>query len=300
MKKPKVTVLMSTYNGKEFLNEQIESILHQTEVEVFLMIRDDNSTDNTRDIIDSIIEKNKSNVSKYTGTNLGSANSFMHLVVHAKESEYYSFADQDDIWDQDKLKIAIDALRSYDDIPALYFCNTRLIDSNGIIIKEKMEEKLYAYSIQELLISNNCTGCTMVFNKKLYELLKKYFPKRMIMHDHWIYLLCTAVGGKVICDDNAHMSYRQHENNVLGAQIPIKKRILMSSFGKNRNIRQINAKHLLDEYKNEITKDAYLIIKNAAFYKEKGKIKLILMLLPFIKNKNRKIVLLISIILGFY
>lgn len=93
----KVIVLMSTYNGEKYLKEQIDSILNQVKVEVFLMIRDDGSSDNTIAILKEYERQNR-NIKIIKGKNIGVGNSFMQLLYNSAEAEYYAFADQDDVW----------------------------------------------------------------------------------------------------------------------------------------------------------------------------------------------------------
>ena len=61
-------------------------------------------------------------------------------------------------------------------------------------------------------------GCTIVFNRKLKQIISQYHPKSFIMHDSWIQQVCLAIGGFVIKDSSPYIKYRQHENNVVGAR----------------------------------------------------------------------------------
>ena len=107
----KVAILMSTYNGEKYLDEQIGSILAQEGVDVTLYIRDDGSSDRTAEIIKYYC-KSYHNVSFTQGENLGVGNSFMQLVYDAKDVYYYyAFADQDDIWLPEKIKMAADKIK---------------------------------------------------------------------------------------------------------------------------------------------------------------------------------------------
>ena len=124
--KKDITVLMSTYNGEKYLHEQIDSILRQQGVKVNLLVRDDGSTDNTLAILDKYQEEGL--LTFYTGENLGPQRSFLHLLQQAPQSDYYAFADQDDIWLEDKLSTGIKQLQNDKEKPALYFSQTQLTD----------------------------------------------------------------------------------------------------------------------------------------------------------------------------
>ena len=102
MDKPKVLVLMSTYNGAIFLKEQLDSILNQEDVNVELLIRDDGSTDSTKFILKEY--ENYPNCTIVYGNNIGASNSFLWLLENCGKSDYYSFSDQDDIWINERRK----------------------------------------------------------------------------------------------------------------------------------------------------------------------------------------------------
>ena len=206
-----VTVLLSSYNGAKYIEEQLNSIIAQKGCNVNILVRDDNSTDNTTEILDEYQHSNS--IKWYTGENLRSAASFMHLIKNAPESDYYALCDQDDYWYDDKLVAAIDKLEKTSK-PALYFSQTTLADANLQPIHTPKISPMC--TMGEALISFYATGCTFVFNKQLRDEIIKYTPNYMSMHDNWIYRVCLAIGGDVIFDSQSHILYRQHENNVIG------------------------------------------------------------------------------------
>lgn len=214
----KVAVLMSTYNGMRFLPEQVESILSQKDVEVQLFVRDDGSSDGTVDYLSKFDDR----LTLIPGKNLGVGNSFMQLVYMVPETyDYYAFSDQDDIWMQEKLAIAVNAL---DDRPGscLYVSNQTLTDAGGKPIGNR-----YAtapdVSFRQILCQNMISGCTMVWNRELHVLLSdpSHRPDpellRARIHDVWV-AMAAAVTGEILYDDESHIYYRQHENNVVGVR----------------------------------------------------------------------------------
>ena len=102
-----ISVCMATYNGCRFIREQIDSILNQTGVEVELFIRDDGSKDNTVKILEEYEQKHN-NVHVDTGINLGFRQSFIQALLSVMGYEYYSFSDQDDYWEKEKLYQVLD------------------------------------------------------------------------------------------------------------------------------------------------------------------------------------------------
>ena len=96
---------MSTYNGEEFVAEQMDSILNQTYKNIEIIVRDDGSKDSTTKIIKEYQKKYK-NIKLYEGENLGFIKSFFELLKLV-EADYYAYADQDDIWIENKILIMI-------------------------------------------------------------------------------------------------------------------------------------------------------------------------------------------------
>ena len=124
----KVQVLMSTYNGQKYLEEQINSILNQENVEISLLVRDDESSDDTIKVLQELSQKNK-NISYFTGKNMGPARSFMELVNKSSSADYYAFSDQDDVWDSKKIISAIEKLEKIER-PCLYISALEIVDEN--------------------------------------------------------------------------------------------------------------------------------------------------------------------------
>lgn len=212
IKMKKVQILMSTYNGEEYLKEQIDSILRQSYPNIELLIRDDGSEDRTREILKQYEQENK-HVKVIYGENKGVNGSFFTLVENC-DADYIAFADQDDVWLPEKIQVAVTRLEKIKE-PALYACNKILIDGKDNIIEEN-NKKQKIPSFSNALVENICTGCTIVMNRKLTDLVKKHIPHHAVLHDWWCYLL-AAYAGTVIYDENAYILYRQHGNNVVGA-----------------------------------------------------------------------------------
>ena len=263
----RICVLLSTYNGEKYLEEQLESIVSQNDVEVDILVRDDGSTDNTRQILDKW--KQMGNLEWYQGGNLGFAKSFLDLVKKAADYDYYAFCDQDDIWLSDKLKRASSALDSIKDPIKLYCSNVyyyRGGQTYGAIHKAVPYFDKYT-----CLLRNIAPGCTMVFSRELKELLASASPRKIIAHDFWIFQLAVLLG-QVHYDYEPTMLYRQHENNQIGQKVSRrdiwKRRV--------KNIRSENCKHereeevraLLDCYSDHFTSETKTIIAKVADYRQ--------------------------------
>lgn len=245
----KVQVLMSTYNGEKYIKEQIESILNQSDVEVHLIVRDDGSSDKTVEII-----RNYNDVKLIESKNLGVTKSFFELIKVAEEYDFYAFADQDDVWDEDKLKTAVQTLELYS-CPAIYSGNTRLVDSDLKYIKNETLRPIT--TLGSALVKNYVTGCTTVFNNSLMSYLKSYTPNYAVCHDWWVNLVCLSIGGVSVYDYEPHMNYRQHGNNVVsGNDSNWKKwKSRLKKFINSPYHREIMAKEIIDNYAVLIKKE---------------------------------------------
>lgn len=215
----KITILLSTYNGAKYLREQIDSILAQDNIkDINVLARDDGSSDGTQDILEEYAKNNK-NFSWYQGENVRPARSFWDLLCKTEDSDFYAFADQDDVWDHDKVKIAYESIKDFDQSkPALYIGDVRTVDGELNLLSPHMVERGIPFDYPHALIKDLCPGCTQLFNKATRDLAVIYDPVKynMYIHDWTIYLIATCFGS-VYFDEEPHMSYRQHGKNVMGA-----------------------------------------------------------------------------------
>lgn len=211
----KVIVLIATFNGEKYLEEQLQSLVKQENVHVEILVRDDGSTDGTLQILKRWKDAGK--INWYQGEHLNVQYGFYDLMEHSKmmDTDYYAFCDQDDVWDQDKLYVATKALDKIEkNTPGLYYCGQRLVDEKLNFLSDHTLNE--TRNLKTRFILSDIAGCTAVFNKALLYKILEYKPRYMLMHDTWSLKVCLAVGGKVIIDTQAHMSYRQHGNNAVG------------------------------------------------------------------------------------
>lgn len=211
----KVLVIMATYNGEKYLPEQLESLFRQENVELSILVRDDHSKDGTQMLLDQY--QNAGKLTWYTGEHLNVSKGFFDLMKKAGqlESDYIAFCDQDDVWDDNKLSIAVEHLEgSSPDTPALYYCGQRLVDGElNFLADHTLNDKR---SLLTRFVLSDFAGCTGVFNRALLQEVLCYEPEYMLMHDTWVLKVCLATGGSVFVDPRPHMSYRQHGGNTVG------------------------------------------------------------------------------------
>lgn len=252
-----VAVLMSTYNGERFLKEQIDSILNQSGVSVELFIRDDGSKDSTLQLLETYAS-NHNNIHLFIEQNVGVGNSFMNLLYSVGgEYDYYSFADQDDIWEENKLIEAVSMLAQSDKV--LYASNQECVDKEGnsLGLRYDANSEIHLAPIA-ILEKNTLAGCTMVFKRSLYEIItdEKRRPSEELLrnriHDVWLSMTASINGG-IIYDERSFIKYRQHENNVVGAYEggvakKIKERSKKVLNKKLRNGRSWLAKEIIEKF----------------------------------------------------
>lgn len=244
----RICVLMSTYNGEKYLVEQIESILAQKGVEVTLVVRDDGSSDATISILNKYQKQKKLSLIR-DNTNLGPACSFMKLLYEAEDFDYYAFADQDDIWCKEKLITATSMIEGYKDISALY-CSNQWILEDGKIKGLRFTHR--EHGIVQAICGNVFSGCTMVFNKKLFNALKQVNNRpsadvlKSRMHDTWVIAVAECIG-IVVYDENSYIEYRIHANNTVGL--------------KNSKVSRLKQKITNKSYRNGRSKLATELLK---------------------------------------
>lgn len=262
-----VLILMSSYNGEKYIEEQIDSILSQEGVIVKLLVRDDGSKDATPKILERYKQQGK--LDYYLGNNRGWRDSFMHLAINSPECDYYAFSDQDDKWLPEKLLRALETLKKMGPGPNLYTSNVRYWE-NGVDKGLSMPDVIRTDVYHSLLFCESF-GCTMLFNRALMDIVKKAPPKISVAHDFW-FMQVACILGEVYYDRNSYILYRQHDNNQLG----------YDKFFLERNKRRIDnylhlfrfheldiqAKELINCYGPMMTKENQDIVLKVANYRE--------------------------------
>jgi len=215
-----IAILLCSMHGQHFIAEQLESIAAQTYPHWTVWISDDGSQDDTHEIIRQYQCKwGDARISVQSGPTQGYAANFLSLTRQERiRASYYAFADQDDIWEPDKLARAIERLSGVPAaIPALYCSRTRLIDEQGREIGFSPLIRKHP-SFPNALVQNIGGGNTIVFNQATRNLLREVSADiRIVAHDWWTYQLVTGCGGRVFYDAYPGVRYRQHLNNQVGS-----------------------------------------------------------------------------------
>lgn len=219
---PKVDILLATYNGEKYIKEQVESILNQTYENIRIIISDDCSTDNTRQVLKEY-ENNEKIKIFYQEKNLGYVKNFEFLLKQVK-SNLYMLSDQDDVWKKEKVEKSVEKIES--EKLDLVFGDLEVVDENlntlyksynrymHLIHKIKKYQK--DYRLQYLY---NCmTGCTIISRKNWIDKVLP-FPtnSKYMIHDYWLGLV-IALNGKVGYIEEPYILYRQHGKNQVGSK----------------------------------------------------------------------------------
>ncbi len=222
-----LTIILACCNGKIYLKEQIESILNQDYQDFKLFIRDDDSRDGTKDLIETfeMMHPDKIRVVHDDKTAGSAAKNFFILMKEAADAEYVMFADQDDFWEPWKVSKAVKRMQQAElaegaGKPLLCHGDPLVADEKLNTLSKsmgKMQKLDYKrHQFKDYLVQNNVTGCTMIINKALNDLITT-MPDEAIMHDWWLALAASAFG-RVYYLGEAGIKYRQHYTNTEGVK----------------------------------------------------------------------------------
>lgn len=222
----KVAILMATYNGMKWLNFQIESILNQKDVDIKIFISDDNSKDGTYEFLNKLSKVDSRIIllpKRKKFKNAG--NNFYRLIreVDVSNYDFFGFSDQDDVWSLTK---------TIDQIKMLSTCSADCISSNVIAFwssgKKKYILKSQPQRNLDFIFESAGPGCSFLLTRKVFLglqnliLIKEKKVNEVEMHDWLIYAICRSYKYKWLIDTSVSLAYRQHDQNVIGANYGFK------------------------------------------------------------------------------
>ncbi|MES2003076.1 MAG: glycosyltransferase family 2 protein [Bacteroidota bacterium] len=241
-----VSVVMATCNGGLYLEEQIQSILLQTLQPAEFIVCDDQSTDNTPDILEKY---SRHGVLQYVinTKRLGITANFKKAVSLASHNNYVALSDQDDIWMPEKLAVSVTALQKIDTNtdPAMIYSDLLLMNKSGQLLDTTVQAELghtkYIHCLETLLFGNFVLGCTVVMNPEMKKHFATIPENSAFNHDTWITLLAFTLG-KVYALPDPYIYYRHHDSN--------------ATFSNHR--KQTRMERILSHLKNTVGRNDYL------------------------------------------
>ncbi|MBB6158338.1 rhamnosyltransferase [Pseudomonas sp. JAI115] len=221
VKHPKVAVLLAAYNGMQWIEEQVASILGQLAVDVTVHISIDPSTDGTEAWCAAYAaEHPEVLVLPASGSFGGASRNFFRLIrdVDFEGYDFIAFADQDDVWHSNKLQRAAHAIRARR--VEAYSSNVTAFWPDG---STHVLDKAQPQVAWDFLFEAAGPGCTYVMSKKLTDSLKSSMLANwqqlqdVSLHDWYCYAFARSHGYRWYIDPEPSMDYRQHERNQVGA-----------------------------------------------------------------------------------
>ncbi|MCJ1805911.1 glycosyltransferase [Flavobacterium covae] len=305
----KILVILASYNGEKYIEQQVKSIIQQKDVRIDLKIYDDNSKDGTKIIGERLKSINDNITFVQNLKNSGSAavnflNALSKNKPYLNNYDFVAFSDQDDVWHEEKLVIATKKLIKED--KSLYCSNLYLW--NEKTFKKSILRKDYSQTTFDFLFEGGSAGCTYVFSKKLAKIVIDEYEKidvkswRGFSHDWFVYFIARSNNLGVYIDSNSYIDYRIHTDNVHGHLNKINlnsllKRFKMVNDGWYHNHAR-NYIKLLDNSKNEelniykefldnyFSRNLMIIIKNFSLIRDKKKFFVFLLFNLFNFKKN--------------
>lgn len=219
-------VLLAVYNGSAHLPALLDSLRAQTDTDFSVLIQDDGSDDDSVAVLKSYCtEDPRFAFGNEQGKHLGPVGNFVSLIRQAS-ADYLLLCDQDDIWEREKVQLLKEEIRHLEnqyssDTPLLVHSDCSLIDRDGNLIGDSFFRHQgwdpAVRTLPPLLVQNNVTGCTLIMNTALKDLIAMHArSKELFMHD-WFVALTAASFGKIGFVDRPLTRYRQHGDNAIGA-----------------------------------------------------------------------------------
>lgn len=212
-----VSVIMCTYNGALYVKEQIDSIIEQTYKSLEIIIADDASTDETWPLLNSLAAKDNRIKLFRNEKNVGFNVNFSQACEKAS-GEFIAIADQDDIWEPNKIEILVDAINENPDIMLVHCISARFEEKGKPHLRSlRLLNYFNGNDVRYFMLSNYVSGHNMLFRK---ELLQASLPFPPNMYYDWWLVVYACVIGKVKAVEKVLVWHRMHQQNATGAAKP--------------------------------------------------------------------------------
>jgi glycosyltransferase involved in cell wall biosynthesis len=236
---PSVSVIMPCFNHARYIANSIESVLSQSYSNLELLITDDCSSDNSKEIIEAFRNKDTRIVSIYNRANLGASNA-RNMAIKACRGDYIAFCDADDLWEKEKIKIQIECLQSRREYDVV-FCDSLIINEKGLLTGEKFSSQhgkakdVKGNIFHELCLSNFINTPSVLLRKECIDKVGLFNENIKYIED-WFYWITLAHHFRFIYIDAPLVKYRVHSNSSNKDQTGLKKqrievcKLILNSF----------------------------------------------------------------------
>ena len=203
------SVAMAFYNGKKYINEQINSILDNLEIGDELVISIDDDRDGSKEILEKLALED-SRIRLVKGPGKGVVKNFQNAMKECR-GEIIFLADQDDVWKTEKVSKVMKVFEDPKVMAVVH--NAEIVDEN---LKSSGETTFQwrdsGTGFWKNMKKNSYIGCCMAIRRKI---LPRVFPipENIWIHDQWIGLLAEQLGQVVFLEESL-LFYRRHGGNV--------------------------------------------------------------------------------------
>lgn len=276
-----IEILLACYNSEKYIARQLDSLFEQTCGDFFITVRDDGSRDKTLDIIEEYRQKYPDRIRLLSDgeKNLGACKNFARLLANAT-GDYVMLCDHDDKWLPGKIETALGAVKKAENggkTPVLV--HTDLIPADEKLLP--ISQSFAALSglrpeknrLCDYLVQNNVTGCTVMMNAALTELLRE-IPDGALMHDWWAALVASTFG-RVVYVPKAEILYCQHGDNTVGAADSSSREYVENrakTAGERLYATYIQAQAFLDKFGGRLSPEQKRLVGEYADCARKGKL----------------------------
>lgn len=289
-----VAIVMTAYNGEQYIGAQIDSILASSYQDFELFIHDDGSKDNTITILRQYENEYPSKVHVFQNEiNLGVSMNFLQAFSKTT-MDYVMFCDQDDVWKTNKIALTLKRMRHMEaqtgkDIPLAVFTDASIVDGdlNEIYSSFFCSNHLNPRKadLSHLLMENKLIGCTVMVNAALRKILQSNrYPEKAKFHDWWIALIAASFG-RISYMNEKTLLYRQHGNNIVGGggfTSYLKNRISSINHQKEAILAlELQAEEFLELYGELLTEEKKVIIETFSKLNQTGFFKRRCLLLKY-------------------
>ncbi len=244
---PHIAILMCTFNGENFLEEQLDSIENQDYKNWTLYVNDDGSKDATLDILKRYQKKwGNKKLHIRRGPQKGFAQNFLQIITDKKiQADLYFLSDQDDVWMPHKLSHTLKKMAKLDLLnPTLYCARTTYVSSDAKKILGQSDLFPKPPSLRNAIVQSIAGGNTMAFNNALKNIVSQFKETHVVSHDWWLYIVNELSSGKTLYDEESTIFYRQHNKSLIGANTGIMAKLKRLGMLIRGVYRDYNSKHL--------------------------------------------------------